>query len=305
MSRVRLAVGGVLMVGCAGRQRRRWRWRRGRWSGAERRPGADDGLPAERRRPGPARGSAPPGDRGARRPVAAADRRDHPAGSGRRRARARSRRCVRCRSRCATTATACRSRRPIVKAVEALLAGVAAAPRQRGRSRLRGCRRPSSATSTRMLKAASSALTQWRFEAPAAAPAIVRVSAQFDLATGQATTGRAAGHLGLLRGARTRSSTFVVRRDAPPASTARSASAAQIRPPQKVVNVNPVYPQEAQDAEVQGVVIIEAKIGAGRQRRRSVGAAVDPDARPGRPRRGAAVALCADAAERRAGAGRS
>jgi TonB family protein len=34
-----------------------------------------------------------------------------------------------------------------------------------------------------------------------------------------------------------------------------------IRPPAKVVNVPPVYPQEAQDAKVQGVVILEAIVG--------------------------------------------
>jgi TonB family protein len=33
-----------------------------------------------------------------------------------------------------------------------------------------------------------------------------------------------------------------------------------IKPPTKLKNVNPVYPQEAQDAKVQGVVIIEARI---------------------------------------------
>jgi protein TonB len=35
-----------------------------------------------------------------------------------------------------------------------------------------------------------------------------------------------------------------------------------IRPPQKIVNVAPIYPQEAQDARVQGVVILEVKVDA-------------------------------------------
>ena len=112
-----------------------------------------------------------------------------------------------------------------------------------------------------MLKAASSALTQWRFDPPAAAPAIARVSAQFDLSTGQATTGPAAAISGF-SGAPGRLGTFVARRDAPPASDDTLRVGGQIRAPQKVVNVAPVYPQEAQDAGVQGVVIIEAKIGA-------------------------------------------
>ncbi len=55
-------------------------------------------------------------------------------------------------------------------------------------------------------------------------------------------------------------STFVARRDAPAADGTLRVGG-QIRPPQKVLHVSPVYPQEAKDAGVQGVVIIEAKIG--------------------------------------------
>lgn len=40
-----------------------------------------------------------------------------------------------------------------------------------------------------------------------------------------------------------------------------------IKPPTKIRDVRPVYPQEAQDARIQGVVIVEATIdGAGRIR---------------------------------------
>ncbi len=147
-----------------------------------------------------------------------------------------------------------------LKAVEGLLAGVAAAP-----APARGRAFADAPAIIRdldgMLKAASSALTQWRFDPPAAAPAIARVSAQFDLSTGQATTGRVEAISGF-SGAPGRLGTFVVRRDAPPASDDTLRVGGQIRAPQKVVNVAPVYPQEAQDARVQGVVIIEAKIGA-------------------------------------------
>jgi len=112
-----------------------------------------------------------------------------------------------------------------------------------------------------LLKAASAALTQWRFGPPAAAPAIARVSAQFDLSTGQATTGRVQAISGF-SGAPGQLSTFVTRPDAPPASDGTLRVGGQIKAPQKIVNVNAIYPQEAKDTGIQGVVIIEAKIGA-------------------------------------------
>jgi TonB family protein len=112
-----------------------------------------------------------------------------------------------------------------------------------------------------MLKAASSALMQWRFHAPAAAPAIARLDAQFDVATGHVTTGAPQAISGF-SGVPAQLSTFVARRDATPTDDGALRVGGQIKAPQKVVHVAPVYPQEAQDAKVQGVVIIEAKIGA-------------------------------------------
>ena len=68
-------------------------------------------------------------------------------------------------------------------------------------------------------------------------------------------------------------------------------------------NVKPVYPPIAQSARVQGVVIIEATIGADGTGQGRESAPLDPAARPGGARRREAVGVHADAAERRAGAG--
>ena len=51
-----------------------------------------------------------------------------------------------------------------------------------------------------------------------------------------------------------------------------------IKAPTKVRNVNPVYPPDAQDAGVQGVVIIEARIEADGTVGRTRDAALDSDA---------------------------
>ena len=55
--------------------------------------------------------------------------------------------------------------------------------------------------------------------------------------------------------------TVFARRTAPGSDDGTLRVGGHIRPPQKVASVSPVYPQEAQDARVQGVVIIEATIG--------------------------------------------
>jgi TonB family protein len=109
-----------------------------------------------------------------------------------------------------------------------------------------------------MLKAASAAFTQWRLAPPAAAPAIARLSAQFDLAAGQATAG-AAQPLSGFSGVPGEFSTFVARRDAPVDDRTLRVGGV-IAPPRKIVNVAPIYPQEAKDAKVQGVVVIETVI---------------------------------------------
>jgi TonB family protein len=108
--------------------------------------------------------------------------------------------------------------------------------------------------------AASAALRQWRFGPPQAAPAIARVPARFDLTRAQASFGLPVPLSGFPAPP---TSTFA---SAPPPASRAPADVLRvggnIRPPQKIVNVPPVYPQDAQDARVQGVVIIEAKVDA-------------------------------------------
>jgi TonB family protein len=112
-----------------------------------------------------------------------------------------------------------------------------------------------------MLKAASAALMQWRFQPPAAAPAIARLDARFDVATGQATTGAVQAISGFSGAAGAPTHTVFARRSGAPLSDDGALRVGgAIRAPQKIVNVNPVYPKEAQDARVQGVVIIETVI---------------------------------------------
>jgi len=109
-----------------------------------------------------------------------------------------------------------------------------------------------------MLKAATSSLMQWRLEPPAAAPAIARVSTQFDLTAGRVTPGTVRAISGFA-GAGGPVNTFVVRREAP-SDDGTLRVGGVIAPPTKIVNVAPIYPQEAQDAKVQGVVVIETVI---------------------------------------------
>ena len=89
----------------------------------------------------------------------------------------------------------------------------------------------------------------------------------------------------------------------PPPPQAPVRVGGNIKPPNKIRDVPPVYPPIAQSARVQGVVIIEATIGPTAGCKDAQGAPLDPAARPGRARRGAAVGVHADAAERRARAG--
>ena len=73
-----------------------------------------------------------------------------------------------------------------------------------------------------------------------------------------------------------------------------------IKAPTKLRDARPVYPQEAQDAGIQGVVIAEVTIGADGSVVDARVRAVDPCARRGGARRGAPVAIHANAAEWRA-----
>jgi TonB family protein len=110
-----------------------------------------------------------------------------------------------------------------------------------------------------MAKAAAAAVRQWRFHPPQAAPAIARVTVVFDLAHGRATVGPAMPISGFPRPAATNFASAPPPRPTPDGTLRVGGN---IRPPQKIVNVPPVYPQEAQDARVQGVVIIEITVDA-------------------------------------------
>jgi TonB family protein len=106
-----------------------------------------------------------------------------------------------------------------------------------------------------MLKAASAALTRWKFGPPAASPAIARVSTRFDLAAGGVTVAEPKPISGFSGAAAAPTSTFVAN---PPQSSFENAIrvGGNIRAPQKAHHVSPVYPQVAQDAKVQGIVIL-------------------------------------------------
>ena len=83
--------------------------------------------------------------------------------------------------------------------------------------------------------AAVSAIREWRFEAPSSTPASVLVRVRFAAETRQAAIAGVTPMKG-----------YVGKR------VLRVA-----QPPKKLVNVQPIYPQEAQDAKVTGVVVID------------------------------------------------
>jgi TonB family protein len=90
--------------------------------------------------------------------------------------------------------------------------------------------------------AALDAVRDWRFEEPIETPAVARVRVRFSRELREAVvTGVRA-----VSGFKERQVLTV---------------GGGIRPPAKVLNVPPVYPQEAQDAKIQGVVILEAIVG--------------------------------------------
>ena len=92
----------------------------------------------------------------------------------------------------------------------------------------------------------------------------MRLSASFDLVANKAATGMPTPLSGFsgIAGIPTGTTTFAKRTGAGAPDDGTLRVGGNIRPPQKLFGVNPVYPQEAMDARVQGVIIIEAKIGA-------------------------------------------
>lgn len=112
-----------------------------------------------------------------------------------------------------------------------------------------------------MAKTASAALTQWRFAPPVAAPAIVRLSTRFDLEAGRVILGQPQPISGF-SGVPGPTSTFVVRSAEPPKTEGVLRIGGAIRPPQKVVNVAPEYPDAALEAKVEGVVVLGLTVAA-------------------------------------------
>ncbi len=89
--------------------------------------------------------------------------------------------------------------------------------------------------------AALDAVRGWRFEEPVQTPAVVRVRVRFYGETRRATVMGVRAVSGFKQ---------------TPVLTVGGA----IKAPQKIVNVPPTYPQEAQDAKVQGIVILEITV---------------------------------------------
>ena len=118
---------------------------------------------------------------------------------------------------------------------------------------------------------------------------------------------RRAPRLGVGRGAdRAASRRSAAARRRPPADEPVERAVrvgGQIKRATKIRNVQPVYPPIAQSARVQGIVIIEATIDPDGKVTRDARAPLDPAARSGGARRGPAVGVRADAAERRRRAG--
>ncbi len=121
-----------------------------------------------------------------------------------------------------------------------------------------------------MAAAATDAVQRWRVESPETHPALVSIDVRFEPRASRASAGGARPLLGY--GARNQGgrggSGFSVQVDGPPRDGEPGAPAGpaplrvggNIAPPTKVVHVNPVYPEEAKTAGIQGVVILEATV---------------------------------------------
>ena len=101
-----------------------------------------------------------------------------------------------------------------------------------------------------MVKASSASLRQWRFDAPASAPAVVRVPIYFDV-VGKRTT------FGSIRP----TSGYPPHVTAVPPGDVLKVGGA-IKPPTKLVNVAPRYPDDALKAKVQGAVVLDVVLDA-------------------------------------------
>jgi TonB family protein len=142
-----------------------------------------------------------------------------------------------------------------------------AGPDGRGRGAVGGVIGGPSPAPEAFVKAATDAVRQWIYDAPADAPIAFDVAFEFM----PGADARLLSHGGPM-GVRFATAPPPPPPPAPPApgTTARPADWApnairvggQIRPPTKVKDVSPVYPPIAQSAHVQGVVILESLIGA-------------------------------------------
>jgi TonB family protein len=104
-----------------------------------------------------------------------------------------------------------------------------------------------------LTRPAIAAVRQWTYEPPADAPISFGITFRFS-PDGQTTSAQTMGGAG--GGATAAAGTT------PPEWTADGALrvGGGVKPPMKIRDVKPVYPQEARDAGIQGVVIIEARI---------------------------------------------
>jgi protein TonB len=101
-----------------------------------------------------------------------------------------------------------------------------------------------------MVRASIASLRQWRFDPPASAPAVVRVPIRFDVVGGRTAFGSIRPMSGYPPHV-----TAVV-----PSDVLRVGGA--IGAPKKIVNVPPSYPDDAMQAKVQGVVVLDVVLDA-------------------------------------------